>query len=334
MALEDAGIAWSRDRPQPRIGVSFGTALGGIANAEAEHQRFLKKGARGVNPTLALQVFGGSAHSNIAIECGFRGVGTTNSNSCASGTIAVGEALRYIRDDMADVIVAGGAEAPLSPLTYGAFDFIKTMSRWEGDPALACRPFDLTRDGFVMGEGGASLIIEELEHARRRGAHIYAEVLGYSLNNEAFHMTTPLPGGESVILCMRDTLRDAGVEPGQIDYINAHASSTQLNDANESLCVQAVFGPHAARLAVSGTKAYTAHPLGATGAIETALCALAMERAHLPPTLNFTEPDPACPLDIGPNHGRPARIDYTMSNAFGFGGINSCLVLGPASAGS
>jgi 3-oxoacyl-[acyl-carrier-protein] synthase II len=184
-----------------------------------------------------------------------------------------------------------------------------------------------------MGEGGASLIIEELEHARRRGAHIYAEVLGYSLNNEAYHMTTPLPGGEAVTLCMRDALRDAGVQPEQIDYINAHASSTQLNDANESACIHAVFGPHADRLAVSGTKAYTAHPLGATGAIETALCALAMERSHIPPTLNFTEPDPACPLDIVPNHGRSARINYAMTNAFGFGGINSCLVLGPAGAG-
>ncbi len=199
MALEDAGLPWSREAPRADVGVSFGTALGGIANAEAEHQRFLKKGARGVNPTLALQVFGGSAHSNIAIECGFRGVGTTNSNSCASGTVAVGEALRYIRDGMAEVMIAGAAEAPLSPLTYGAFDFIKTMSRWQGDPALACRPFDRLRDGFVMGEGAASLVIEELEHARRRGARIYAEVLGYSLNNEAYHMTSPLPGGETVI---------------------------------------------------------------------------------------------------------------------------------------
>src|SRR5450432_3452213 len=153
LALEDAGLAWSRDRPQQRIGVSFGTALGGIANAEAEHVRFLHKGTNGVNQTLALQVFGGSAHSNIAIECGFRGVGTTNSNSCASGTVAVGEAMRYIRDGMADVMVAGGAEAPLSPLTFGAFDFIRTMSRWAGDPPLACKPFDLNRDGFVMGEG-------------------------------------------------------------------------------------------------------------------------------------------------------------------------------------
>src|SRR6476659_9284256 len=168
MALDDAGIAYSRERPQHRIGVSFGTALGGISNAEDQHSHFLKKGARGVNPTLALQVFGGSAHSNIAIAFGFRGVGTTNSNSCASGTVSVGEALRYVRDDFADVVVAGGAEAALATLSYGAFDLIKTMSRWDGDPALACRPFDRLRDGFVMGEGAASLVIEELEHARAR----------------------------------------------------------------------------------------------------------------------------------------------------------------------
>jgi 3-oxoacyl-[acyl-carrier-protein] synthase II len=170
---------------------TFDTALGGIAGAEDQHVHFLKKGTRGVNQTLALQVFGGSGHSNIALEFGFRGVGTTNSNSCASGTVAVGEALRYIRDDFANVVIAGGAEAPLSPLTFGAFAIIKTMSRSTGEPAEACRPFDLARDGFVMGEGAASLVIEELEHARMRGAHIYAEVLGYSLNNDAFHMTTP-----------------------------------------------------------------------------------------------------------------------------------------------
>src|SRR5205814_8000718 len=203
------------------------------------------KGTRGVNQTLALQVFGGSAHSNIAIEFGFRGVGTTNSNSCASGTVAVGEALRYIRDDFADVIVAGGAEAPLSPLTFGAFAIIRTMSRWTGNPMLACRPFDLKRDGFVMGEGATSLVIEELEHARKRGAHIYAEVLGYSLNNDAFHMTTPLPGGAAVIDCMRDAIADAKIRPEQIDYVNAHASATQMNDSNESACIQVVFGEHA-----------------------------------------------------------------------------------------
>jgi 3-oxoacyl-[acyl-carrier-protein] synthase II len=337
LALEDAGLAWCREKPQARVGVSFGTALGGIANAEAEHQRFLKKGARGVNQTLALQVFGGSAHSNIAIECGFRGVGTTNSNSCASGIVSIGEAMRYIRDDMADVVVAGGAEAPLSPLTFGAFDFIKTMSRWSGDPELACRPFDAQRDGFVMGEGAASLVIEELEHARRRGAKIYAEVLGYSLNNEAYHMTSPLPGGESVTRCMTEALADAQLDPGQIDYINAHASSTQLNDSNEAACIKAVFGQRAVRgstdgnatiaLAVSGTKAYTGHPLGATGAIEAVICALALEYGRIPPTLNWKNSDPECDLDIVPNRGRSAPLRYVMTNAFGFGGINSCVVL-------
>ncbi len=328
MALDDAGLPWSREDPQHRVGVSFGTALGGIANAEDQHAHFLKKGTRGVNQTLALQVFGGSAHSNIAIEFGFRGVGTTNSNSCASGTVAVGEALRYIRDDFADVVVAGGAESPLSPLTFGAFAIIKTMSQSAGDPAASCRPFDLARDGFVMGEGAASLIIEELEHARARGAHIYAEVLGYSLNNDAFHMTSPLPSGESCIRAMRDALRDAQLAPEQIDYVNAHASSTLLNDSTETMALKQVFGEHARRLKVSGTKAFTAHPLGATGAIEAAICALAIEQGWIPPTLNRDNPDPACDLDVVPNHGRAAELNYVLSNSFGFGGINSCIVLG------
>ncbi len=230
LALDDAGLEYSHDKPNDRIGVSFGTALGGVCKAEEQYIRFLKKGARGVQPTLAVQVFGGSAHSNIAIDFGFRGVGTTNSNSCASGTVSVGEALRYIRDDFADVIVAGGAEAPLTTITIGAFDIIKTMSR-NPDPNVASRPFDKPRDGFVMGEGAASLILEELEHARARGANIYAEVLGYSLNNDAFHMTTPLPTGDSCIRAMRDALADAQLNPEQIDYVNAHASSTQLNDS-------------------------------------------------------------------------------------------------------
>lgn len=328
LALADAGIEWSREHPQDRVGVSFGTALGGVANAESEHAHFLKKGARGVNQTLALQVFGGSAHTNIAIEFGFRGVGTTNSNSCASGTVAVGEALRYIRDNFADVIVAGGAEAPLSPLTFGAFAFIKTMSQCDEDPSKACRPFDKLRDGFVMGEGAASLVIEELEHARARGAHIYAEVLGYSLNNDAFHMTTPLPSGDACIRAMREALADARLAPEQIDYINAHASSTQLNDCTETLAIKKVFGSRAGTIPVSGTKPFTGHPLGATGAIEASLCALAIERGWLPPTLNLENPDPACDLDAIPQQGREAKVDCVLSNSFGFGGINACVVLG------
>ena len=330
LALDDAGIAYSREQPQHRVGVSFGTALGGVCKAEDQHIRFLKKGVRGVNPMLAIQVFGGSAHSNIAIEFGFRGVGTTNSNSCASGTVSLGEALRYIRDDFADVIVAGGAEAPLSALTIGAFDIIKTMSRSD-DPGVASRPFDRLRDGFVMGEGAASLIVEELEHARKRGAKIYAEVLGYSLNNDAFHMTAPLPDGDCCIRAMWHALADAQLAPEQIDYINAHASSTQLNDNTETKSIKEVFGEHARRIPVSGTKGYTAHPLGATGAIEAALCALALDRQWIPPTINYYNADPECDLDVVPNHGRKAELEYVMSNSFGFGGINACVILGKLS---
>jgi 3-oxoacyl-[acyl-carrier-protein] synthase II len=327
LALDDAGIEYSHDKPNDRIGVSFGTALGGVCKAEEQYIRFLKKGARGVQPTLAVQVFGGSAHSNIAIDFGFRGVGTTNSNSCASGTVSVGEGFRYIRDNFADVVVVGGAEAPLTTITIGAFDIIKTMSR-NADPQVACRPFDKLRDGFVMGEGAASLILEELEHARGRGAKIYAEVLGYSLNNDAFHMTTPLPSGDSCIRAMREALSDAQLTPERVDYVNAHASSTQLNDAVETMSIKEVFGERAFKIPVSGTKGYHAHPLGATGAIEAALCALALDRQWVPPTINYINPDPACDLDFVPNHGRAAELSYVMSNSFGFGGINASIVLG------
>src|SRR5947209_1672780 len=330
LALDDAHIEYSREKPQDRIGVSFGTALGGVCKAEEQYLRYLKKGARGVQPTLAVQVFGGSAHSNIAIEFGFRGVGTTNSNSCASGTVSVGEALRYIRDDFADVMVAGGAEAPLTTITIGAFDIIKTMSRNE-DAQIASRPFDELRDGFVMGEGAASLILEELEHARARGAKIYAEVLGYSLNNDAFHMTTPLPTGDSCIRAMRDALADANLPAEKIDYVNAHASSTQLNDSAETMSIKEVLGARAYKVPVSGTKGYTAHPLGATGAIEAALCALAIDRQWVPSTINYQNPDPTCDLDVVPNHGRAAELNYVMSNSFGFGGINASIVLGKIS---
>jgi 3-oxoacyl-[acyl-carrier-protein] synthase II len=327
LALDDAGIGYSHDKPNERIGVSFGTALGGVCKAEEQYIRFLKKGARGVQPTLAVQVFGGSAHSNIAIDFGFRGVGTTNSNSCASGTVSVGEGLRYIRDNFADVVVAGGAEAPLTTITIGAFDIIKTMSR-NDDPLTASRPFDKLRDGFVMGEGAASLILEELEHARTRCARIYAEVLGYSLNNDAFHMTTPLPSGASCVHAMRDALADANLKPEEIDYVNAHASSTQLNDSAETMSIKEVFGERAYKIPVSGTKGYHAHPLGATGAIEACICALALDRQWVPPTINYQNPDPSCDLDLVPNHGRDAELNYVMSNSFGFGGINASIVLG------
>ena len=324
LALEDSGLSFSPEDPQARVGVSFGTALGGVSNAEKQHVSFVHGGPKSVHQTIALQVFGGSAHCNIAIEFGLRGVGTTNSNSCASGNVAIGEGYRYIRNGWADVVVAGGAEAPLSPLSFGAFAFIRTMSRC--DPSVACRPFDRNRDGFVMGEGAASLILEEYDHATARGAHIYGEVVGYSLNNDAYHMTSPLPSGDSCIRAMEDALSAARINPDQIDYISGHASSTQLNDANECTCVKKVFGSQATKIPVSGTKAFYGHPLGASAAIEAAVCLLAMQHDFVPPTLNYETPDPACDLDVVPNQPRQKPIHYALSNAFGFGGINSCVV--------
>jgi 3-oxoacyl-[acyl-carrier-protein] synthase II len=324
LALADSGLECSADNPQERIGVSFGTALGGVSNAEMQHKAFVSGGPRSVNHMLALQVFGGSAHCNVAIEFGLRGVGTTNSNSCASGNVAIGEALRYIREGWADVMIAGAAEAPLSPLTYGAFAFIRTMSR--SHPSIACRPFDQGRDGFVMGEGAASLVLEEYEYAKRRDANIYAEVIGYSLNNDAFHMTTPLPTGEFCIRAIRDALKYAQINAEQVDYINAHASSTQMNDANEALCIQKIFNGRGRPIPVSGTKAYYGHPLGASAAIEGVVCALAIRDGLIPPTLNYQTPDPTCNLDVVPNEPREKNLKYVLSNAFGFGGINSCVV--------
>jgi 3-oxoacyl-[acyl-carrier-protein] synthase II len=324
LALEDSGLSFSPEDPQARVGVSFGTALGGVSNAEKQHVSFVHGGPKSVHQTIALQVFGGSAHCNIAIEFGLRGVGTTNSNSCASGNVAIGEGYRYIRDGWADVVVAGGAEAPLSPLSFGAFAFIRTMSRC--DPSVACRPFDRNRDGFVMGEGAASLILEEYDHAKARGAHVYGEVVGYSLNNDAYHMTSPLPSGDSCIRAMEDALNAAQINPDQIDYISGHASSTQLNDANECTCVKKVFGNEATKIPVSGTKAFYGHPLGASAAIEAAVCLLAMQHDFVPPTLNYETSDPACDLDVVPNQPRQKAINHALSNAFGFGGINSCVV--------
>ena len=327
-ALDDANLKLTPEQPRTDVGISFGTALGGITTAELTHERFIRDGNRAIPAALALQVFGGSAHSNIAIAYGVRGYSTTNSNSCASGTVAVGEAFRVIREGRAQVMIVGAAEAPLASLTFGAFDIIKSMAKETKDAARACRPFDATRTGFVMAEGGGSLILESLEHARARGAHIYAEVLGYTLNNDAYHMSSSLPEGESALESMRATLDEAKVRPEQIDYINAHASSTPMNDGTEARAVSKFFGRKTP--AISGTKAYYGHPLGASGAIEAAICCLAIEHGHIPPTLNCHEP---CE-EIGPGFdlvrlkGRSQPLKYVLSNSFGFGGINASLVFG------
>ncbi len=305
LAIDDSGLELPPGGLHPRIAVSFGSALGGIADAETQHGRFLAEGPKSVSRSLALQIYGGAAHSNISIHWGLQGPATTHSNSCASGNVAIGDALRLIREGAADVVIAGAAESPLAPLTFAAFDHIHTMSRWQGAPSAACRPFDAARDGFVMGEGAACFVVESLEHASRRGARIYAEIAGFSLVSEAHHMTIPRPDGEPLRRAMRLALADARLNPPDIGYINAHASSTPQNDLNEAAQIAAVFGADAPP--VSGTKAYTGHALGAAGAIECAISLLSMEHGWIPPTLNLERSDCA-PLDLVPNQGREQPV--------------------------
>jgi 3-oxoacyl-[acyl-carrier-protein] synthase II len=326
LALEDADIHPEREDTD-RVGSMMGSALGGVAFAEAQVPHFLEEGPRGLDASLALAVFPGAASCNIAIEFGFTGPNLTNAMSCASGTIAVGEAFHAIRDGQADVMLAGGAEAPLAPMTFAAFSIIRAMSTRNDDPAHASRPFDETRDGFVMGEGAAILVLEERGRALARGAKIYAELVGYGFTNDAYHMTAPRPDGRQAARAMRLALADGGVAPSEVGYVNAHGSSTPLNDSTETGAIKQVFGDHAYRLTVSGTKGYYGHALGASGAIEAAICALAMDRRWLPPTINLERPDPACDLDCLPREGRVAAPAVVVSNSFGFGGINASLVL-------
>lgn len=325
LAVRDAGLELAKE-DRERVGICLGTALGGVAFAEQQVSVFLTRGLREVETLLACAVFGGAGSCNVAIDLGISGPATANANSCASGTVALGEALGWIRGGQADVVLAGGAETPLAPLCYGAFALIRAMSTRNDDPAHACRPFDAGRDGFVMAEGAAMLVVEELAHAHARGAHIYAEIIGYALTNDGYHIVTPLPDGAQAARCIRLALDSAGVAPDEVDYINAHGSSTPLNDRAETLAIKRIFGEET-RIPVSSTKGLHAHALGATGAIEAAACAVMMDDGFLAPTLNYATPDPACDLDYVPNHWRAQPVRTVLSNSFGFGGINACLVL-------
>ena len=326
-AIADAALDLDQT-DRERVGCFIGTALGGAAFAEEQHSVYITEGIRRVRPTLALSVFGGAAPCNIAIDLGINGPTSANTDSCASGTIALGEAFRLLRAGEADVILAGGVEAPLTPLIFGAFDIIKAMSTRNTNPQAACRPFDRGRDGFVMGEGAAVLVLEALDHALTRGAAIYGEMLGYGSTNDAYHMTAPLPSGRQAARAMQLALADAGIRPEQIDYINAHGSSTPLNDSTETRAMKTVFGDYARRIPISGTKSMHGHALGASGAIETAICMLALRHLYLAPTINLDDPDPECDLDYIPHRGRSQRVNYVLTNSFGFGGINASLALG------
>ncbi|HKG95536.1 MAG TPA: beta-ketoacyl-ACP synthase II [Gemmatimonadaceae bacterium] len=326
MALDDAALDLARE-DRERVGAMMGSALGGCAYAEQQTEAFHADGIRAVDTLLALAVFVGAASCNVAIEFGLMGPNSTNGMSCASGTVAIGDAFRQVRDGYADVMLAGGAEAPLAPLCFGAFSLIRAMSVRNDDPSAASRPFDRDRDGFVMGEGAAVLVLEEYGRAVARGAPIYAELLGYGTTNDAHHMTAPRPDGTQAARAMRLALCDASVAPGEIGYVNAHGSSTPLNDATETLALKQVFGDRAATLPVSSTKGYYGHALGASGAIEAAISALSIANEWLPPTVNLARPDDACDLAHVPPTGHPARVEHVLSNSFGFGGVNASLVL-------
>ena len=330
LALEHAALRLEGE-DRDRVGASMGSALGGVAYAEEQVGAYAAGGIRGVDPMLALSVFGGAASCNIAIDLGITGPNSTNAMSCASGTIAVGDAFHAIRDGRADVMLAGGAEAPLAPLCYGAFAIIRAMSTRNEDPASASRPFDAGRDGFVMGEGAAVLVLEERSRALARGAPVLCEVLGAAITNDAWHMTAPRPDGSQAARCLALALADAAVAPGEVGYVNAYGSSTPLNDKTETLAIRQAFGAHAERLVLSGTKGYYGHPLGASGAIEAALTALALARGWLPPTLNLHDRDPECDLAYLDGAGAERGVDTAVSNSFGFGGINAAIVLRRAS---
>jgi 3-oxoacyl-[acyl-carrier-protein] synthase II len=326
LAIDDAGLDTARVDPD-RVAVQFGSALGGLAFAERQGRAFATHGPRAVDPRVALTTFAGAASCIVAIEFGFTGPNATNAMSCASGTIAVGEAWRLIREGSADIAVAGGVEVPLEPLCFGAFAIIRAMSTRNDDPEHACRPFDVARDGFIMGEGACSLVLEELEHARARNARIYAEVAGYGVTNDAHHMTAPRPDGSQAARAIQIAIDRADARPGDIDFISPHGSSTPLNDTTEAAVIRHVLGEHARHVPISASKPYHAHALGASGAIETAICCLAMQHGWIPPTLNFECGEPACDLDFVAGHGRDARPRTALCNSFGFGGINAALLL-------
>ncbi len=330
LALEDARLSIGAGPgavPGHETGVAIGSALGGIPSAEADHEAFLRDGVRAIPASLAIRVFAGAGACNVAIEVGANGPALGNSNSCASGAIAIGEGLRLLRDGGARVVLAGGVEAPLAPLTFSAFTVIRAMSTHNAEPSSASRPFDATRDGFVMAEGAAILVLEEWGHAVARGARIYAELAGFATTNDAYHMTAPEPTGRESARAMRLALQDARLGLEEVELVNAHGSSTPLNDKTETLAIKQVFGERARRIPVSGTKGLHAHALGATGAMEAAISALSIAEGFVPPTANLTRPDPECDLDYVPGEGRRVPVRTVLSNSFGFGGTNACLAL-------
>ncbi len=326
MAVEDAGIDISKENEE-RITVFMGTAIAGGEFAEQQHKILLRDGPRKVSPLLSIIFYNDSCVAQICIELGLKGGSVTLSGACAASSTAIAYAFNRIRENHADVILAGGTETPIIPLFIATVSKTRAMSRKNEKPEKACRPFDKLRDGFILGEGSCILILEELNHALKREAHIYAEIAGVGTSTDAYDMTLPEPTSEQACRAMRLALIDAQTSPQEIDYINAHGSSTPANDIVETNAIKQVFGPHAYNVAISSTKSLYGHPMGAAGAMDLAATFLAIEQNLIPPTINYEFPDPQCDLDYTPNEARIARINHALSNSFGFGGHNTCIVL-------
>jgi 3-oxoacyl-[acyl-carrier-protein] synthase II len=326
-AFEHAKLAITETN-RDRIGAIIGSGIGGIGTVFEEMRKYLERGPRWVNPFTVPMMLPDTAAGQVAITFGIRGPNMAVVTACASSSNAIGEAAELIRRGDADVMVAGGAEAGIVPLAMAGFSVMDAISKRNDDPQRASRPFDMDRDGFVAGEGGTTLILESLEHATGRGAPILAEVVGYAATNDAYHITAPAENGGGAASCMKLALEDAGLEPSQIDYINAHGTSTKLNDMSETAAIKTVLGEHAYQVPVSSTKSMTGHLLGGAGAIEAMFSILALEENVLPPTINYETPDPSCDLDYVPNQSRAKELHYVMSNSFGFGGHNATLVFG------
>ncbi len=324
MALEDAGLPL-QDLGE-EVGVIIGVGMGGVGKIEYYTKIFEEKGYRRITPFFIPMIIPNMAAGQVAILFGAKGPNSAVCTACAAGNHAIGDAFRLIREGKAKIIIAGGTESVITPLCVAGFSIMKALSSLNDPPEKACRPFDAKRDGFVIAEGCGILILEELEHALKRGARIYAEILGYGLNADAYHMTAPSPNGEGAAACMELALKDAGISPEEVDYINAHGTGTPLNDIAETKAIKAVFKEHAYKLMVSSTKSMTGHLLGGAGGIEAVITVLALYEGIVPPTINLEEPDPECDLDYVPNQARKANIKIALSNAFGFGGTNACLV--------
>ncbi len=325
MAIEDSGLKITEENAD-RVGVIVGAGIGGIHTIERYHSILLQNGQRRISPFFIPMLITNLAAGQISMRFGARGPNSCVTTACAAGTHAIGDSFKIIQRGDADAMIAGGSESAITALTVAGFANMKALSSRNDAPQKASCPFDLERDGFVIAEGAGVLVLEALEVALKRGAEIYAEVVGYGMTADAYHMTAPDPEGRGVINCMRMALRDAGIAPDAVDYINAHGTSTPFNDKHESMAIKQVFGEHAYQMAVSSTKSMTGHLLGAAGGVEAAFCALALSEGIIPPTINYEHPDPECDLDYVPNHARHVDLETVVSNSFGFGGTNATLI--------